>query len=54
MEGVDKMCSCSSPQLGFIDGDYQNIFCAVCELVLGRWEELILKPERVRIEVISE
>ena len=49
------MCECESPELGFIDGDLESIYCAVCELELGRWADLIINvPKRRRIEVSYE
>jgi hypothetical protein len=48
------MCSCKEPQLGFIDGDLENIYCALCELVIGKWSDLIIKPKRQKIEVSYE
>ena len=49
-------CECDSPELGFINGDEENIYCTVCELVLGRWSDLFITngPMVRKIEVNYE
>ena len=37
------MCNCSEPQLGYVDGDYQYLYCAVCKLVLGDLADIMIR-----------
>ena len=39
------MCNCDEPQLGYIDGDYQYLYCAVCEKVLSDLVEVLIRKE---------
>lgn len=42
---LKAMCNCDSPELGYIDGDYQYLYCAVCKLVLGDLADIMIRKE---------